>query len=169
MQACIEGEYPHRARTVHAPRQVFEQLLQEIAAGGSAPRPQGLPHGRGNATPERGGGARAICSAVGHWVTRRTAGAVGHGHDHEGPLNAEAPKAAPRGRGPSGGLRQPPPKRGGPSSVYGAHTPLPPPLRPPCPDIASNGHGGRCTGPGWPPPSLPRLPTRRATHLAPPV
>ena len=107
----------------------------------TAPLPP-LPHRRGRQRPppsrpaswagqchtrEGGGGARAICSAPGHWVTRKTAGAVGHGHDHEGPLNAEAPKATPRGRGPSGGLRQPPPKRCCPSSVNGAHTPLPPP------------------------------------------
>ena len=27
------GEYPHRARTAHAPRQVFKQLLQELVYG----------------------------------------------------------------------------------------------------------------------------------------
>ena len=28
-----KGEYPHRARTARAPRQVFEQLFQEMVYG----------------------------------------------------------------------------------------------------------------------------------------
>ena len=121
--------------------------LKACLMGGAVPHPRG-----------GGGGARAICSAPGHWVTRKTAGAVGHGHDHEGPLNAEAPKATPRGRGPSGGLRQPPPKRGCPSSVNGAHTPLPPPpFVPRAPTSCPMAMGGGAQGRGGPlPPSHDR-------------
>ena len=33
MCGWCKGEYPHRARTARAPRQVFEQLLQDMFYG----------------------------------------------------------------------------------------------------------------------------------------